>query len=369
LLFSWKSRSTLGVGEVTATRVFISYRREDTGGYAGRLYDQLAASFGEQNVFMDIDTLGPGVDFEEEIRKAIDESDVVLALIGRRWLETKGQGGRRLDEPGDFLRRELGAALGRGRVVIPVLVQGATMPPSSELPSDIGRLARLNAFELSDRRWKLDVEELIERLESRQSAAGRTSGRTGERDPRIAQAAAALDAPAEPVSPRGPEARGPTVQPEPEPGPVLTAVPPDKPPLPRSLMWARLILYAQAVILGPLGLLVVGSNNPLIFLPQTGGGAPEQDNANLALGIGFVLVATIAVVFAVRMRARRRQERAMCIAFEAVVAVASLFELVTRPANGAPGSVYGVALGVVLGIPVAELICLTRNTARAWFTA
>lgn len=150
------------------SRIFISYRRDDTQGYARALHDELTERFGRDRVFRDIDTLRPGEDFVDAIEQAIGSSKVVVALIGGRWLSsTDPYGERRIDKTDDYIRVEIGAALRENLFVIPVLVQGAVMPRFDELPEDLARLARRNAFELSDSRWEYDVGRLIEVLESR----------------------------------------------------------------------------------------------------------------------------------------------------------------------------------------------------------
>jgi hypothetical protein len=142
--------------------VFISYRRDDTSAHAGRLADALIARFGRRNVFMDIDAISPGVDFEERIHEALAACDVVLVLIGDDWLRLQTPDGRpRLHDEGDFVRLEVVAALGRADVtVVPVLVEGVEMPPAKELPEAVAPLARRHAFELSDTHWRYDVGRL-----------------------------------------------------------------------------------------------------------------------------------------------------------------------------------------------------------------
>ena len=148
-------------------RILISYRRDDSSAYAGRLYDGLAEHFGDQQVFMDITTLQPGVDFVAEIERAVAASDAVLVVIGRDWLmATDAQGRRRLDKAEDFVRLEVEAALSRKARVIPVLVGGASMPTSDDLPEALRDLARHNAIELSDGRWRFDLSRLIAALDS-----------------------------------------------------------------------------------------------------------------------------------------------------------------------------------------------------------
>jgi hypothetical protein len=144
-----------------AQRIFISYRREDSRGYAGRLQGDLSRRYSEEHVFRDVE-IPPGVDFGEYITGLVDKCNIVLAIIGPGWLDARDrEGERRLDNPQDWVRLEIERALARSNVeVIPVLVDGARLPPREELPPSLAPLRRLNAFELSDRRWDYDVSEL-----------------------------------------------------------------------------------------------------------------------------------------------------------------------------------------------------------------
>ena len=146
--------------------IFISYRREDSAGHAGRLFDRLAAHFGKGMVFMDVEGIEAGVDFVETIEKAVGGCDVLLAVIGRGWLDSRdGQGGRRLDDPQDFIRLETSSALARKVRVIPVLVEGAQIPRAEDLPQDLRTITRRQALELRDSRWEDDIQALIGVLE------------------------------------------------------------------------------------------------------------------------------------------------------------------------------------------------------------
>lgn len=148
-----------------AANVFINYRREDSAGHAGRLFDRMGNHF-PGRVFMDIDTIEPGVDFMEVIERAVGYCEVLIVVIGREWLNIKDASGRRrLDSPKDFVRLEVAAALERNIRVIPVLVEGASMPSPEDLPPDLARLARRNAIELSDARWAFDADRLIQTIE------------------------------------------------------------------------------------------------------------------------------------------------------------------------------------------------------------
>ncbi|HKG11949.1 MAG TPA: toll/interleukin-1 receptor domain-containing protein [Pyrinomonadaceae bacterium] len=141
--------------------VFISYRRSEAAAYAGRLYDRLAARFGRERVFIDTENIGWGEDFVEAITSAAESCAVMIALISRGW--SRGAGGE--SDLDDYVRREVATALGRKIRVIPILIQGASMPAPKELPEDLSPLVRRNALALSDTRWERDVEDLIKTLE------------------------------------------------------------------------------------------------------------------------------------------------------------------------------------------------------------
>ena len=140
--------------------IFVSYRRDDSSGHAGRLFDKLVDHFGHDRIFMDIDTIQPGEDFVAVIENAVSSCDILIAVIGQNWVSGRSGTGR-LDDPNDFVVVEIAAALQRNIRVIPVLVQKATMPKQKELPANIAKLARRNAVELSDLRWQSDVEQLM----------------------------------------------------------------------------------------------------------------------------------------------------------------------------------------------------------------
>jgi hypothetical protein len=174
-------------------QIFISYRRDDASHPAGRLYDRFSSHFGESYVFMDVDNLNPGVDFIEAIEKSVDSCDVLIAVIGNRWLISSDEGRRhRLDNPEDFVRIEIATALKRGIRVIPVLVDGASMPRSGELPDDLELLVRRNALEVSHTRFRADSERLIRAVElaleetaaeRREALLDDQTGRTFVREP------------------------------------------------------------------------------------------------------------------------------------------------------------------------------------------
>jgi TIR domain len=161
-------------------KIFISYRREDSEGQAGRLFDDLARHFGEDSVFMDVAGIEAGRDFRRVIDEHVASCGVLLAMIGKSWVDAKNEAGqRRLDDARDFVRLETASALKRDIPVIPVLVHGAHMPRAEQLPPDLAELAYRNGVELTHARWDSDVQVLIKALnphvELRQKDAGRAS--------------------------------------------------------------------------------------------------------------------------------------------------------------------------------------------------
>ena len=146
--------------------IFISYRRDDSAGYAGRLYDRLVAHFGAERVFMDVEGIEPGLDFVEAIEQAVGSCRVLIAVIGDEWTTaTDASGRRRLDDPNDFIRLETGSALQRSIRVVPVLVGGAVMPLATDLPDVLKPLTRRQAIEINHKQWEASTGELIRTLE------------------------------------------------------------------------------------------------------------------------------------------------------------------------------------------------------------
>jgi hypothetical protein len=147
-------------------RIFLSYRREETDFPAGWLHDRLVAHFGRDQVFRDVDDIPLGANFPEVIAKAVASCDVLLALIGSQWVTvTDEDGKRRLDDPNDFVRLEIEAALQRGVLVIPILVRGAKMPRVRQLPASLAELVHRNALELSPTSFDFDTGRLLEVLD------------------------------------------------------------------------------------------------------------------------------------------------------------------------------------------------------------
>jgi hypothetical protein len=148
-------------------QIFISYRRENTDGHAGRLSAELKRYVGENGVFLDVERIAPGVSFPQVLQSELASCDVMLVVIGKDWIKQRDMSGkRRLDQQEDFVRLEIGTALKRGIPVVPVLVHSAIPPNVSELPEDLKPLAYQQAFELRHDRWDTDVKLLIEKLSS-----------------------------------------------------------------------------------------------------------------------------------------------------------------------------------------------------------
>jgi hypothetical protein len=143
------------------SRILISYRRADSPAHAARLYDWLRDRYGEGQVFMDVATMEHGQHFVDAIERVIRSSDLMLVVIGRRWLtEADSNGRRRLDDPEDYVRIEIEAALTNNIRVVPILVDGASMPMSEDLPGSLAMLNSRQAHELSDLGWQSSINRL-----------------------------------------------------------------------------------------------------------------------------------------------------------------------------------------------------------------
>jgi hypothetical protein len=166
-----------------ATRVFVSYRREDTSWVAGRLCDYLSSHLGSGQVFMDVD-MSPGVDWKDEIASAISTCDVLLALIGPRWLDaTDSRGRRRLDDPSDMAVSEIAAALEQNVRVVPVRVDNALLPTEEQLPERIRRLARRQAVELGHTTFNSDAANILHAIQTAHEPPGPEAAPAGSTEP------------------------------------------------------------------------------------------------------------------------------------------------------------------------------------------
>jgi len=148
-------------------KIFISYRRDDSAAMTGRIFDRLASQFGRESVFMDVDTIPFGIDFRQHISNAVGQCDVILAVIGEKWGDASQIGGRRLDDPNDFVRVELEIALRQEIPIIPVLVGRSPMPKPSELPSSLEDFAYRNAAQVDvGKDFHAHMNRLIRGLET-----------------------------------------------------------------------------------------------------------------------------------------------------------------------------------------------------------
>jgi hypothetical protein len=177
--------------------IFISYRRDDSEGEAGRLFDDLTRVFGMDGVFMDVSGIRPGLDFVKAIEKNVADCGVLLAVVGPTWVSiTNSAGQRRLEDPGDFVVLEIASALQRNVPVIPVLVHGAAMPAPDRLPESLKSFSFRNSVELSHTRWNSDVQLLIEALTAYVTPSNATAP-----EPVHATIAVQLPAPTSPAAP------------------------------------------------------------------------------------------------------------------------------------------------------------------------
>jgi hypothetical protein len=161
-------------------KIFLSYRRQDSIGVSGRIGDRLRAHFGNDAVFMDIDSIPFGEDFREHIDAAVGQCDVVLAVIGTKWTGETSQE-RRIDDPRDFVRIELESALNRKIPLIPILIDHAIMPGEADLPPSLPKLAYRNAIEIDQGRdFHPHVDRLIRGIEFHFQKPSRTTAYTDQ---------------------------------------------------------------------------------------------------------------------------------------------------------------------------------------------
>jgi hypothetical protein len=148
-------------------KIYISYRRQDSAGWSGRLFDVLASRYGTERIFLDIATIPPGVDFVSHTESAVSRSSVVLVVIGPQWLTAAYREGnlRRIDDPDDLVRNELRTAIKLQKLLVPVLVGGASMPTVEMLPADIASLATYGSVSLADASWNRDIATLTALLD------------------------------------------------------------------------------------------------------------------------------------------------------------------------------------------------------------
>src|SRR5262245_57051368 len=155
-----------------AGKVFISYRRDDSAGHAGRVHDRLEKEFGRDLLFMDVDSVALGVNFVKVLSEEVAKCDVLLAVIGPNWLNARDEdGNRRLDNPHDFVRIEIGAALQRNIPVIPILLDGAKVPKPSQLPKELEELSLRNGLDVRHVSFHNDIDKLVRSLQGQLAEA------------------------------------------------------------------------------------------------------------------------------------------------------------------------------------------------------
>ena len=163
-------------------KVFLCYRRDDSAAFTGRVQDRLEQGFGRDLLFMDVDAIPLGVNFVTALHEAVAECEVLLAVIGPNWLEARDDAGaRRLDDPNDFVRIEIGAALQRNIPVIPILLDGAKVPKSNQLPEDLKELARRNALDVRHASFHSDLDRLVRGLKAQLAEADADRAEVGRR--------------------------------------------------------------------------------------------------------------------------------------------------------------------------------------------
>lgn len=146
-------------------RIFISYRRDDSAGHAGRVFDRLKVEFGHGNLFMDVDAIPLGVNFVKYLGEQVGKCDVLLAIIGPAWLTLKhDDGSRRLDNPNDLVRVEIAAALARDIPVIPILLEGTRVPKAETLPQDLQELSQRHGLDVRHASFHADMDKLVKGL-------------------------------------------------------------------------------------------------------------------------------------------------------------------------------------------------------------
>jgi TIR domain-containing protein len=172
--------------------VFINYRAADSNAYAALLHDYLSSRLGAALVFLDSESIDAGADYVHELTSRVRRSEVLLAVVGPRWLARRPGGTRAIDDPGDWIRRELAEAFAHRVPVIPVLVDGTGPLPEGELPADIAELARCQYRQLRHRDAPADLARLLAELRRLFPALG-AADEDADPPPRVAMTGTAYD--------------------------------------------------------------------------------------------------------------------------------------------------------------------------------
>jgi hypothetical protein len=277
-----------GSSPAASGRIFISYRREETAYPAAWLFDRLADRYGGGQVFKDVDSIQLGDDFVEVITRAVGSCDVLLALIGDDWLTiTDEHGRRRLDDPDDFVRLEIEAALTRRVRVIPILVEGAQMPRADELPDSLVKLVRRQALELSPTRFEADTSRLLKVLDMTLAEVRTAQGDAALTDPPAGKALdpSTMEVQERPLRPGQGQQRGRSSTPPAAPVPPAGARPPSERGEPpdeqrRRLSMRPLVLAGVAVgvvlVLLIVGIVANSRTTPSASQDASGGQAATQ---------------------------------------------------------------------------------------------
>ena len=158
-----------------AAKILISYRREDSAAYAGRIQDRLEREFERDLLFFDVDGIPLGLNFDKFLRGEVAKCGVLLAVIGRDWLDVRDHDGtRRLDNPIDFVRIEIATALQREIPIIPILLDGTRVPKADQLPDDLKELALRKGFDVRHVSFHADMDKLIRGLKGQVGAPRQT---------------------------------------------------------------------------------------------------------------------------------------------------------------------------------------------------
>jgi hypothetical protein len=186
-----------------AAKVFLCYRRDDSAAFTGRVQDRLVQEFGRDLLFMDVDAIPLGVNFVTALHEAVAECEVLLAVIGPNWLEARDDArARRLDDPDDFVRIEIGAALQRNIPVIPILQGGAKVPRTNQLPEDLKELPLRNGLDVRNSSFHSDLEPLVQGLKTKLGQDDAEKRRREAEPEREREQRSAVESP--PRRPRGP---------------------------------------------------------------------------------------------------------------------------------------------------------------------
>jgi TIR domain len=177
-------------------KIFVSYRRDDSAGHAGRVHDRLEREFGRDLLFMDVDAIPYGADFVKVLSVEVEKCDVLLAVIGPNWLDAKDEeGNRRLDSENDFVRIEIAAALKRDIPVIPILLEGTSVPKAARLPEEIKDLSRRNGLKVRHASFHSDMDKLVRQLRGAHSPMPPPPRPTSREDELQNQGRIKIDAP------------------------------------------------------------------------------------------------------------------------------------------------------------------------------